>query len=108
MKRKQKSWRDDFPELLDRVVRTGDFVGFRRWTIRGEVAVNDFIRHETLDADLARIGKHLGFPIPGFIPQLKGQTRDDRRPAKEILSEDQKEIVYLRCREEFEILGYER
>jgi len=108
MKKKKKSWMEDFPELLDRVVRTGDYVGYRRWTIRGEVAVNDFIRHETLETDLARVGKHLGFPIPSFIPQLKGQTRDDRRPAREILSDDQKEIVYLRCREEFEILGYER
>lgn len=98
----------DIRDRIDRVVRSGDYIGFRRWTIRGNVAVNDFIRHESLDADLARIGARLGFPIPSFIPQLKGHTRTDRRPAKEILSEDQKEIVYLRCREEFEILGYER
>jgi hypothetical protein len=106
--KKKKLSSEDFPTTLDRVVRTGDYVGFKRWSIDRKIAVDDFIRHETLLADLTRIGKRLGFPVPQTLPQLKNQTRLDHRPAKEILSEEQREIVFQRCREEFEILGYKR
>jgi hypothetical protein len=101
-------WGEEFPAYLDRIVRTGDYVGFKRWSIDGKVAVDEFIRQESLQADLSRISERLGFPIPQVLPQLKNQTRTDRRPAKEILNDEQKEIVFMRCREEFEILGYER
>ncbi len=99
---------EEFPAHLDRTVRVGDYVGFTRWTIEGKVAVDEFIRQENLQTDLARIGERLGMPMPAELPQFKAKMRTDRRPAKEILSDEQKEIVFTRCREEFEILGYER
>jgi hypothetical protein len=34
-------------------------------------------------------------------------TRADKRPAREILSDEQKDIIRMVCREEFELLGYE-
>jgi hypothetical protein len=97
---------DSFDRLLDEVVRNGGYSGFNRWSIDGEPAVDDFIRQENLKADLARIGERLGIAIPGELPQLKGSARKDRRPAREILTQEQKRIVYEHCRREFEILGY--
>jgi len=105
---KVRKYRDDFPAYLDKVVRTGDFIGFKRWSVDGKSVINEFIRQETLTEDVARIGRRLGIAVPTELPRLKSRTRVDRRPAKEILSDEQKEIVYSRCREEFEILGYER
>jgi hypothetical protein len=95
-------------EYLDRIVREGDYPGFPRWSIGGKVAVDDFIRQENLKADLDRVGARLGIPIPDELPQMKTRTRTDRRPAREILTDAQKAIVYERCAKEFELLGYER
>jgi hypothetical protein len=98
----------DFPAHLDRVVRGGDFDGFKRWSIDGKVAVDEFVRQESLQEDLGRMGMRLGIAIPAELPRLKSRTRTDPRPAREILSREQKDIVFARCRREFEILGYDR
>jgi hypothetical protein len=98
----------DFPAHLDKIVRTGDYVGFHRWSIGGKRVVDEFIRQEQLQEDMTRIGQRLGINIPGELPRMKSRTRVDRRPANEILTDEQKQIIFERCREEFEILGYER
>jgi hypothetical protein len=98
----------DFNAHLDKIVRKGDFVGFERWSINGKSIIDEFIRQETLLDDMTKIGKRLGIAMPAELPRLKSRTRTDRRPAKEILNDEQKQIVFERCREEFEILGYEQ
>jgi hypothetical protein len=98
----------DFGEYVDWVVREGDYPGFPRWSIGGNVAVDDFIHQENLGPDLDRVGARLGIPIPAELPQMKARTRTDHRPAREILTDAQKMIVYERCAKEFEILGWER
>jgi hypothetical protein len=98
----------DFLAYLDKVVRTGDYLGFERWSLDEKSVIDEFIRQENLSEDLARIGSRLGIVVPAKLPQMKSRTRVDRRPAKEILTDEQKQIVFERCREEFEILGYER
>ena len=98
----------NFLAYLDRIVRTGDYVGFKRWSMNGKNVVDEFIRLENLQADLALIGQRIGIAVPAELPRLKSRTRVDRRPAKEILTDEQKLIIFERCREEFEILGYER
>jgi hypothetical protein len=105
----KKNKRDEpFDAFLDRTVHKGDYCGFPLWSIRDRVAVDDFIRQETLVSDLKRVMAKLGIPMPNEIPEMKSRTRDDRRPAHEILSDAQKEVVYEHCKREFEILGYER
>jgi hypothetical protein len=96
----------EFDEYLDRTVRQGSYRGFDHYSIDGKVAVDDFIRFETLAEDLQRIGEHLGITIPAELPQKKTAMRKDRRPGQEILSDEQKQIVYDHCREEFELFGY--
>ena len=98
----------DFSTHLDKVIRAGDYAGFKRWSINGKSIIDEFIRQENLQEDLARIGRKLDIIIPAVLPRLKSKTRVDRRPAKEFLSEEQKDIIFTCCREEFELLGYER
>src|SRR4051794_11030362 len=97
----------DFTEFLDRIIKRGHYRSFDQYTIDGEVVVSDFVRHETLLADLNRIGRMIGFSVPDELPQKRTVFRTDRRPAREILSEQQKRHVFERCREEFDLLGYE-
>ncbi len=98
----------EFPAFLDDVVRRGEYAGFPRWSIDGKVVIDEFIRQENLKADLDRVGALLGISIPALLPQFKSKSRIDHRPASEILNDAQKLIVYEHCREEFDILGYER
>ena len=97
----------DFTEFLDRIIKRGHYRSFDQYTIDGEVVVSDFVRHETLLADLNRIGRMIGFSVPDELPQKRTVFRTDRRPARDILSEQQKRHVFERCREEFDLLGYE-
>ncbi|MBV9570245.1 MAG: sulfotransferase family 2 domain-containing protein [Alphaproteobacteria bacterium] len=96
----------DFAEFLDMTVRRGNYRSFDHYTIDGKVVVNDFIRHETLESDLKRIADIIGVLVPDDLPQKRTAFRADRRPAHEILTPEQKQQVYQRCREEFELLGY--
>jgi hypothetical protein len=98
----------DFESFLDRIVRSGDYAGFPIWSIDGKVVADEFIRQENLKADLDRIGARLGIEIPAELPMMKSRTRTDRRPASEILSAEQKDIVYEHCKNDFEVLGYQR
>lgn len=104
----KKNKRNDssFEEALDKVVRAGNYRSYEYYTIGGQLAVNDFIRHEALQEDLLRIGRKFGIEIPGELPRKKGDYRKDLRPAREILSEWQRRIVYETSREEFELLEY--
>jgi hypothetical protein len=99
----------DFAKYLDDVVRNGKYASFKYYSIDGRPVVDDFIKLESLRADLARIGARIGIPIPDELPRRRrGKSRPDMRPAREILSDEQKQIVWEHCRPEFELLGYER
>jgi hypothetical protein len=57
---------------------------------------------------LRRVTQRLGIPMPQELPRKRATERDDNRPAREILSAEQRDIVFEHCRPEFELLGYER
>jgi hypothetical protein len=97
-----------FEELLDKIVAGEGYCGYRYYSINGRPVVDDFIRQENLLADLKRIGDKLGLSIPEELPRRKGQFREDQRPAREILTPAQKDIIYEKCKVEFDLLGYER
>jgi hypothetical protein len=105
--RKGRQMDDDFASLLDRTVRSGHYRGYDHYSVDGKPVVDDFIRHETLDKDVTRIAARLGISIADELPQRKSSRRLDKRPAREILSDDQKRVVFDNCWEEFELLGYE-
>jgi len=97
-----------FDAHLDSIVRKRGYVGYPLYTIGEEVVVDEFIRLETLHDDMRRVAAKLGLPIPDEMARAKSRTRLDPRPAREILSDVQKEIVYATCKKEFDLLGYER
>jgi hypothetical protein len=102
----EETERVDFSTFLQRVVQAGNYRSFDLYSIDGRVVVDDFIRYERLETDIARICDRLGLTSPGKLPQKKTASRPDKRPAVEVLSEAQKRQVFDRCREEFELLGY--
>jgi hypothetical protein len=104
----ERNEQGDFAEFLDFTVNRGFYRTFDHYTIQGKVVVNGFIRHESLVADLRRIGRRVGFSVPEALPHKRSRFRRDQRPAHEILSENQKREVFERCREEFELFGYKR
>jgi hypothetical protein len=96
-----------FEPYLDRFIRKGRYTSFELYSIDGEVVVSEFLRQETLEDDLRRMAARLNLPLADEIPRNKSGSRADRRPAREILTDAQKEIVYGFCRKEFELLGYD-
>ena len=97
----------NFEECLARVVNQGGCQGYSLYTIDGRVILDDVIRQETLEADLRRIGDRLGFPVPDELPDTKKGHRSDRRPARDILTADQRQAIYEARRPEFDYFGYE-
>lgn len=102
-------YREDEPfhQRLDKVVRERRYNNHQFYVIDGAVAVDEIIRQENLLDDLKRLGAKLGLAIPDELPRGKSHQRTDRRPAREILTEEQKRIVYEVCKTEFDLLGYE-
>lgn len=96
-----------FEAHLDQVVRKRGYVGHHLYSNGEEVIVDEFIRLETLRDDMLRVADKLGLPVPNEIARAKSRTRLDLRPAREILSDAQKEVVYANCKKEFDLLGYE-
>lgn len=96
-----------FEQHLDELVWRGRYSTFQHYAIDDQVIVDEFIRHESLHDDLRRIGQKLHIPIPDELPQAKTKQRKDRRPAREILSEAQKQRIYEVCSREFALHGYE-
>jgi hypothetical protein len=106
--KRKKAAETHFPDYLDHIVRQGAYSTFRHYAIDGKPAVDDFIKLESFDADIRRIASRIDLPVPDEIPRKRGYSRKDNRPAREILSDEQKQIVWEHCRCEFESLGYER
>lgn len=98
----------EFDDHLKRVVRGGNYASFRYYSVDGTPVVNDVIKLESFQSDLKRICDRFGIPVPEEMPRRRGKSRTDRRPAREVLSQEQRDIVYDFCRPEFEFLGYER
>jgi hypothetical protein len=98
----------EFSDYLDEFISNGKYTTFRFYAIDGEPVVNEFLRQESLADDLRRVGARLGLPMPAQAARMKSNLRQDTRPAREILNDRQKEIVYEFCKKEFDLLGYER
>ncbi|HVZ90114.1 MAG TPA: sulfotransferase family 2 domain-containing protein [Rhizomicrobium sp.] len=104
----EKHERRDFATYLNRVVNDGEYASFKYYSIDGRSVAQDYIRLETMEEDIRRVGARVGFPVPEILPRKRQTERDDPRPARELLSPEQRDIVYEKCRPEFELHGYER
>lgn len=97
-----------FEPVLERIVRTGGYANFPLYTDGGNLLVDYIVRYEDLEGGLAHVESVVGISgIRERMPQSKTKYRRDRRPAIELLTRKQKRIIRRKCREEFELLGYE-
>lgn len=96
-----------FPEFLNRILEEKKYTSFNFYAIDGEVVVDEIIKLENLEADLQRVGQRIGISIPNPLPRMKSVSRRDKRPAREILSDEQKAEICRVCKVEFDLLGYE-
>ena len=98
---------DRFAKMLDRILRKDKFSTFRFYSIDDKVVVDEVVKLENLDTDLRRVAEKIGVSLPAQLPRMKSNTRRDPRPAREILSQEQKDHIYRVCKREFDLLGYE-
>jgi hypothetical protein len=98
----------EFENWLDHAVRAGEYVSFPVYSIDGRSVADDYIRLESIETDIRRVGQRVGFPVPDVVPVRRATERGDKRPARDVLSAEQRDIVFEHCRPEFELLGYER
>jgi hypothetical protein len=77
------------------------------YTYNGRLLVDRTIRQETLTDDLNSVLRDLGLAPVTNMPRAKASHRTDSRPAREILSMEQKQAVRARCRLEFDLFGYD-
>lgn len=100
--------RTDFDQEISRILETPKWVSNSDiYCIDGKVAVDEVIIFDTLWPRLAEIaGTRWGCTLPDTLPRAKGSYRTDRRPAREILSERQKERIYEIERQTFDRFGF--
>jgi len=98
----------DFDKELKRILKKGYYVGYPIYS-DGDTPIVDFVvNYENLQDDLAELSDRLGFDVAAHYPQTKNTYRPDRRPGREILSDEAKETIYKNCRVEFEAFGFDR
>jgi hypothetical protein len=98
---------EEIRDLIDRYAKRNSNEDIGLYSIDGEIIVDDILRQENLIDDLKRTAGKLGFEIPEALPRAKSKYRSDRRPAREILTDEQKQRIYERHRRTFELLNYE-
>jgi hypothetical protein len=104
--RGRKDW--DFDTELERVLEKGYYISYPIYS-EGETPIVDFIvNFERMQADLATLSDRLGFDVAAHYPQTKHRFRSERKPARELLSDETRDLIYENCRVEFEALGFER
>jgi hypothetical protein len=89
-------------ELPQRMISN---VGF--YSIGDEIVVDHVMRYERLSDEVKALCDRLGIESRLDLPRAKSGTRKDRRPYREVLQPEEREIIARRCAREIELLGYE-
>ncbi len=96
----------ELTRMIDRTIKSG-LTNEEMYLIDDKLAVDEIVRYEALEADLDRITAKLGMDVRFPLPRTKAAYRVDRRPAHEVLTDEQKRAIYEKCRPIFDRLGYE-
>ena len=102
----QNPMRLDFDNWVEQAIE-GSAFDHRLYFIDGKIAVDQILRYEALDTDLAAVTSMLGLPTL-TLPKAKSHYRTDRRPADEILSKRSKRKIVDAFALTFEIMHYQR
>ncbi len=94
----------EFEHVLDRAVRHRPLNEVYYFSIRKPDFV---IRYESLQTDLRALEERFGLTLVQNLPVTKGKARRDRRPARELLSKEQRDIILWSHKRTFDTFGYE-
>ena len=104
--RGRENW--NFDKELKKVIKKKNYVNYPVYSDGDEPIVDFIVNYERLQEDLKVLSEKLGFDVAAHYPQTKHKYRSDRRPARELLNDEQKELIFKNCFVEFEKLGFER
>jgi len=95
-----------FDEMLDEVAYHGDYDDSGLYTEAGAIIVDQIFRQEDLPRAALEMCRAIG--VEGTtLERAKGHHRQDRRPARDILTEGQKQKIRERSAFSFDVLGYD-
>ncbi|MDX1499722.1 MAG: hypothetical protein R3176_07490, partial [Woeseiaceae bacterium] len=70
--------------------------------------VDFIVNFERRAEDLVTLSEKLGYDVAAHYPKTKHKYRAERKPARELLSDEVKDQIYRNCKVEFAALGFER
>lgn len=85
----------------------GHVAAFETYSIDGRVAVDRVLRFEDLDAELREVATRLGLPHPIHLPRTKVRPAVHRRPYRELIGDEDRELIARRYAREIALMGYE-
>lgn len=97
----------DLSQTIDFVLKRRLIRNYNIYAVGQQVVADKVVRYEHLEEDLRAVEEQIGLPILAHLPRTKGNSRQDRTPAKHVLSSQQKEAIQSLCAEEFALFGYE-
>jgi len=80
--------------------------GYDLYTISDELAVDRVFFFENLDRDMKELGGIFGLSGALDLPKTKSRHRDDRRPYREVLSDEDRDVVAEIYAREIALFGY--
>lgn len=85
------------------------YSNYQLYSIRGFVAVDRVYRYEEMEAALADLSRRLDLAVPLRMPDFraKGASRPDRRHYRDVLTDEEAEMIAIACAREIRLLGYE-
>ena len=94
-------------DRIDRVIASGGLSDKDLYLIDGVIGVDEVIAYERLWERLGELGAGWGMTLPDRLPQAKSRYRTDRRPARDLLTADQRRDIQAQMAFEFETFGFE-
>ena len=104
--RDEADYRKHFVDTVDQLIGDGETNVHYYVDENGNDTCDFYIRYENLESDIRSIDTQLGTDLWSLMPRTKHQCRKDRRPARELLSEDQMRAYYATNQAEFERFDY--
>lgn len=99
---------DDRPDLgsyiMDEYFRK--ITNWHLYTEKDVVIVDNIIQYDTLHYTLCELWDRIGIPQPPSLPRAKGGYRKDKRSYRDILSDEERQMVYTKCRKEIDLFNY--
>lgn len=84
------------------------YSNYKLYSIRGFVAVDHVYRYEDLEGALSDLTRRFGLEAPLRMPDFraKGVSRPDRRHYRDVLTDEEAELIAIACAREIRLLGY--